>query len=91
MVESEFVSALKVANRDGNTLSAVIRAAWDTGTLRTLTRNSPLEAVGAHVSIIGHITSEELRRYLDATETANGFANRFMWLCVRRSKVLPEG
>src|SRR5262249_39848667 len=56
IVESEFVSALKVANRDGNTLSAIIRAAWDTGTLRTLTRHSPLEAEGAHVSIIGHIT-----------------------------------
>jgi hypothetical protein len=91
VVESEFVSALKVAGRDGNTLSAIIRAAWDTGTLRTLTRNSPLSATGAHVSIIGHITAEELRRYLDATETANGFANRFLWLCVRRSKSLPEG
>ncbi|HUG63985.1 MAG TPA: bifunctional DNA primase/polymerase [Gaiellaceae bacterium] len=91
VVESEFVSALKVAGRDGNTLSAIIRAAWDTGSLRTLTRHSPLEAEGAHVSIIGHITAEELRRYLDATETANGFANRFLWLCVRRSKLLPEG
>jgi hypothetical protein len=91
VVESEFVSALKVAGRDGNTLSAIIRAAWDTGTLRTLTRHSPLSATGAHVSIIGHITAEELRRYLDATETANGFANRFLWLCVRRSKSLPEG
>jgi hypothetical protein len=91
VVESEFVSTLKVAGRDGNTLSAIIRAAWDTGTLRTLTRHSPLSATGAHVSIIGHITAEELRRYLDATETANGFANRFLWLCVRRSKSLPEG
>ena len=91
VVESEFVSALKVAGRDGNTLSAVIRAAWDTGTLRTLTRHSPLSAEDAHVSILGHITAEELRRYLDATEMANGFANRFLWLCVRRSKSLPEG
>jgi hypothetical protein len=91
VVESEFVSALKVASRDGNTLSAVIRAAWDTGSLRTLTRHSPLSATGAHISIIGHITAEELTRYLDATETANGFANRFLWLCVRRSKSLPEG
>jgi len=28
---------------------------------------------------------------LDATESANGFANRFLWVCVRRSKCLPEG
>jgi len=28
---------------------------------------------------------------LDDTEAANGFGNRFLWLCVRRSKALPEG
>ena len=91
VVESELVSAFKVATRDGNTLSPTIRAAWDTGMLRTLTRHNPLKATDAHISIVGHITSEELRRHLDATETANGFANRFLWLCVRRSKLLPEG
>ena len=32
----------------------------------------------------------ELRRYLTATETGNGFGNRFLWVCAKRSKVLPE-
>jgi len=32
-----------------------------------------------------------LLRYLDSTEAANGFANRFLWVCVKRSKCLPEG
>ena len=91
VVESELASALKVISREGNTLSAVIRDAWDRGELRTLTKNSPARATGAHISILAHITREELRRYLQATEAANGFANRFLWLCVRRSKVLPEG
>jgi hypothetical protein len=91
VVENELVSTLKVASREGNTLSAVIRQAWDTGTLRTLTRNNPLEATGAHISIIGHITSEELHRHLTSTEIANGFANRFLWVAVRRSKELPDG
>jgi hypothetical protein len=40
--------------------------------------------------LIGHITADELRRYLTQTETANGFANRFTWMCVERSKALPE-
>ena len=31
------------------------------------------------------------KRYLTATETANGFANRFLMVCVERSKLLPEG
>jgi hypothetical protein len=34
---------------------------------------------------------DELRRNLTETETSNGFANRFLWCCVRRSKLLPEG
>jgi hypothetical protein len=89
--EGEFASVLRVCGRDGNTLSAIIRNAWDSGNLRTLTKNSPAVATGAHVSIIGHITREELLRYLDDTEAANGFGNRFLWLCVRRSKSLPEG
>jgi len=82
---------LRVLGRDGNTLSAIIRAAWDTGDLRTLTKNSPAKATGAHISILGHITRQELLRYLDSTEAGNGFANRFLWFCVRRSKCLPEG
>lgn len=91
VVEEELGSTLRVMARDGSTLSATIRCAWNTGDLQTLTKNSPARATGAHISIIGHITRDELLRYLDSTETANGFANRFLWLCVRRSKVLPEG
>jgi hypothetical protein len=91
VVETEFAQPLKVMDRDGNILSTVIRQAWDTGDLRTLTKNSPTQATGAHVSIIGHISEEELRRYLSATEQANGFGNRILWCCARRSKFLPDG
>lgn len=89
--EPEFATVLKVTGREGNTLSDVIRKAWDGTDLRTLTKNNPAKATGAHISIIGHITAEELRRYLDKTEMANGFGNRFIWLCVKRSKILPHG
>src|SRR5207245_6082806 len=54
-------------------------------------QHSPVKASKAHVSIVGHITAEELRRYLSNTEAASGFGNRFLWVCVRRSKCLPEG
>src|SRR5215472_9069188 len=89
--ESEFSSALRVMSRDGNTLSPVIREAWDTGDLSILTKNSPAKATGAHVSILGHITKEELLRTLNTTEMSNGFANRILWTCSKRSKQLPEG
>jgi len=91
VMESEFASVLRQTQRDGNTLSATLRNAWDTGTLQSLTKNSPSRATGAHVSIVGHITRDELRRDLAETETANGFGNRFLWCCVRRSKELPDG
>ena len=91
VVESEFANVLKQVSREGNTLSPVMRDAWDHGDLATLTKNNPTKATGAHISIIGHITKDELKRYLTLTEAANGFGNRHLWLCVKRSKVLPEG
>lgn len=90
MLEPEFGRVLKVKNREANTLSPLIREAWDTGHLRSLTKNSPAVATGAHIAIVGHITRDELRRELHDVDAANGFANRFLWLCVRRSKLLPE-
>jgi hypothetical protein len=91
VTEPEFAGVLKQTERHGNTLSPVVRCAWDSGEMQSLTKTSPAKATGAHVSIIGHITSDELRRLLSATESANGFANRFLWCCVKRSKLLPEG
>jgi hypothetical protein len=89
--EPEFASVLKVLERQGNTLSTLIRQAWDAGDLRSLTKNSLAQATGTHISILGHVTPEDVRRYLSATEQANGFGNRFLWIAVKRSKVLPEG
>jgi hypothetical protein len=91
VLEPELAVTLKVIAREGNTLSGMIRQAWDSGDLATLTKNTPTQATGAHISIVGHITQDEVRRDLTATERANGFANRFLWLLVRRSKALPEG
>jgi len=91
LVEAEFASTLKVMGREGNTLSGIIRQAWDQGNLRSLTKKSPARATNAHISIIGHVTKIELKRYLNATEAGNGFANRFLFVCSRRSKRLPFG
>src|SRR5207253_3063030 len=74
--EPEFSSVLQVCARPGNTLSAIIRQGWDTGNLRVMTKNDPGLATGAHISVVGHIGKVELLRCLDATDQANGFANR---------------
>jgi Ni,Fe-hydrogenase maturation factor len=90
--EHEFFQVLAVMKREGNILSRVIRDAWDgRERLQTLTKNSPTKATNACISIVGHITVEELRRMLDETAMANGFANRFLFACVKRSKLLPFG
>ncbi len=90
IVECEFGKVLKVAARDGNTLSAQLRLAWDCGNLHVMTK-TPLRAGNAHISMIGHITGAELRCGLAMNDAANGFGNRFLWVCVRRSKELPRG
>ena len=93
IVEEEFSQPLRMMQLDGNILSVVIRQAWDSGNLRTLTtgrKQSPVEATDAHISIVGHITKAELLRHLEDVEQANGFANRFLWFCVKLSKEIPN-
>jgi len=89
--EPEFARTLVAAGRDGSTLSAVVRDAWDTGCLAVTTRKDPLSATGAHIGIVAHVTLEELRTRLPTLEIANGFANRFLFCCAQRSKKLPSG
>jgi hypothetical protein len=91
VIEAEFANALAVMERPGNTLSPVIRQAWDGHTLSTLTKNSPLKATGPHITICAHITQDELRARMTRTDTANGFANRYLYALVKRSQFLPHG
>jgi hypothetical protein len=90
-VESEFMNTLGVMTRQGNTLSAMIRRAWNGETLATLTKNSPLRATDPHISLIGHITKNEYLKGISKTETSNGFVNRFLHCASKRSKSLPIG
>jgi hypothetical protein len=91
IIESEFGKTLRVSRREGNTLSAIVRLAWEHGTLRVMTRNNPLTATGAHISIVAHVTPRELRQELKTTDMASGFINRFIVALVRRSHCLPDG
>jgi hypothetical protein len=90
VVEEEFSRALRVMMRPENILSTILRLAWDGSDLSVMTR-SPLYATAPHISIIAHTTVVDLAKYLSATEAANGYANRFLFFCTRRSKMLPFG
>jgi hypothetical protein len=90
VIQEEFASALKAMDRQGNTLSALLRQSWDHSDLRTMTKN-PMRATEPHISVISHIGKPELIRNFSTTESANGLGNRFLWAWVRRSKYLPHG
>jgi hypothetical protein len=87
----EFAQVLAVIQRRDNTLSAVLRELWDRGNAETMAKNAPERATAALVSVLAHVTPQELRSRLDSTEIANGFANRFLFIAARRSKFLPRG
>ena len=91
VLESEFSGALKQFAREGNVLSNVLRDAWDgKAVLRTLTKNSPTRASGAHISVIAHTTPADLGAYLGNVEAANGLGNRFVFVLTHRAKLLPD-
>jgi hypothetical protein len=88
IVEAEFSRVLVSMRREGNVLSQIIRDAFDSGNLATLTV-TPRRASGSHISIVGHITPEELSERLDHIDMANGFGNRFLWFAVESDKIMP--
>lgn len=90
VVEPEFSRVLKVASREGNILSTTLRDAWDGRDLGSLTTRTPTRATRPHVTLLAHVTLEELRRDLTATDAANGFGNRFLWIAARRRQLLPS-
>jgi len=90
-VESEFSSVLKRFGQQGNTLSPLLRDAWDgKSVLRTLTKNTPVKATGAHIGVIAHTTAEDLHQHLDTVDIANGLGNRFLLVETERARVLPH-
>jgi hypothetical protein len=90
IIEEEMSRVLRVMARPENTLSTVVRAAWDGGDLSVMTK-SPVRATAPHISIIAHTTKADIVKYLNATDAANGFANRFLFWLTKRSKLLPRG
>jgi len=91
VLETEMGRVLKAMSRESNTLSDVMRQGWDRNVLAAMGKNKGCIATSAHISIIGHVTRPDIARHLTREDSSNGFANRFLWLAVRRSKELPDG
>jgi hypothetical protein len=91
VIETELGSTLRATKREQSTLSPIMRAAWDGGNLRTLAKNSGEKATAPHVSLMGNITVEELRKLTTDTDVYGGLFNRVLWVLARRSRLLPDG
>jgi Protein of unknown function (DUF3987) len=89
LVEPEFGRVLTIMNREGSTLSPVLRNAWDGVPLGHARARDESLVTRHHVALLGHVTPIELRAKLTDTDAANGFANRILFLAVRRSRLIP--
>lgn len=85
--EPEWASAMARMKREGNTLSATLRAAWEGGNLTTLNVDARIARRG-HVGILAHITPGEFKAKVSASDLAGGTYNRFLPLAVAQSKFL---
>lgn len=89
VVEEELANVLKVIKRDGSTLSATLRRAWDGGDLAPITKHNQIKASNPHINVLSHITHFELKCLMGESDLHNGLSNRFLWACVRRLKKVP--
>src|SRR5699024_5353552 len=88
VTEPEWAGVMAKMKREGNSLSAILRAAWEGGDLSTLTVSARV-APSSHVGILGHISPGEFREKVSASDLAGGTYNRFLPLAVAQSKFLP--
>jgi len=87
----EFVAALNASKRENATLSQTLREAWDGKTLRTMAKNNARIATDPHLSIIGHVTRQELLRAMREADVYGGLFNRFIFILSDRARELPHG
>lgn len=87
--ESEMVRLLTAMGREGSTISAILRAAFDGTPMGRATVLSNSSITFHHVGLLGQVTPGELRTKMQLSDRANGFANRFLWVAVRQRRLVP--
>lgn len=91
--ESEFSKLLRIADRQGNILSDVIRLAFDANRpLANAAKGSrKLKSSNHCISLFGGITPEELTQLFPALAAVSGTGNRYLWVWSDPDKLLPFG
>jgi hypothetical protein len=90
---SELSRCFKVGRRENATLSEYLREAWDDEPISIPNRKgNALSSSDYAISMVGDITPGMVRKLMDGgTEAFDGWANRYLWACVRSPRSLPMG
>jgi hypothetical protein len=86
--ETEFGRLLTLTQRQGETLSAVLRAGFDSTTLRTSRADGAVDIQDVHLALVGHVPTEELQRLNLREHLASGLLNRHLPIWTERPHVL---
>jgi Protein of unknown function (DUF3987)/Toprim-like len=81
---------LNSMNRDGSNLSGYLRQGWDRLPMEVNRSRESFRASDYLLSVVGHITADELAATMNNVDLYNGVANRFLWAIVKRSKTLAR-
>ncbi|MFI0912890.1 DUF3987 domain-containing protein [Streptomyces abikoensis] len=89
IVDTEYARVLRAGRRQAN-LSQTLRDLWDGATVATSRAKEPVQVDEPRVSVMGHITPEEFRASMSATERDGGSYNRLLILPVTQVCWLSE-
>ncbi len=68
-------------------IEKMITKDWNSGLLETTTKKESMRCEQPHVSIIGHITPDELFDRLEHRLADNGFSNRWLYMLIKPTQV----
>ncbi len=89
-IDSEFAKVLTACNREGSTLSSILRNLHDGEDLDNTTKNDQFKCTRPHLVMMGHVTKTELLNRVKSVDMANGFLNRFMICNMKLDKYVPR-
>jgi hypothetical protein len=87
----ELAGTMRAGRSERSTLFQTMREAWDGVDLATMSKNSRRAATAPHVSVVAHVTPEELTKLQTDADVFGGTWNRFLWIASKRARLRPHG
>lgn len=87
----ELAGTMRAGRSERSTLFQTMREAWDGQDLATMAKNARRTATAPHISIVAHVTPEELSKLQTDADIYGGSWNRLLWILARRARLRPHG